>query len=82
MSLFSSESESREGRAPTVRGGSSAVGRLVRFVARALLWGCVLLLIIRGIASEFQASRTVTAARGVPAPLQQLGSPAGATEGK
>lgn len=65
MSLFRSAKTSREDRAPAVRDGSSAVGRLVRFTARMLLWGCVLLLIIRGIASEFSAPQTVTTTRGV-----------------
>jgi hypothetical protein len=45
-----------------------------------LLWGCVLLLLIRGIASEFQ-TREVTTTR-VPAPLHQPVSPASTTEGK
>jgi hypothetical protein len=82
MRFFSSESKSREGRVPTVRDRSGAVGRLVRFVARMLLWGCVLLLIIRGIASEFQTPQTVTATRGVPAPLARPVSPASTTEGQ
>lgn len=65
MSLFRSAITSREGEAPAVRDGNSAVGRLVRFMARMLLWGCVLLLIIRGILSEFSAPQTVTTTRGV-----------------
>jgi len=65
MSLFSSAKTSREDEAPAVRDGNSAVSRLVRFTARMLLWGCVLLLLIRGIASEFSAPQTVTTTRGV-----------------
>jgi hypothetical protein len=82
MSLLGSATRSRDGRAPTVLDGSSAVGRLVRFAARMLLWGCVLLLIIRGIASEFATPQRVTTTRGVSAPLQQPVSPASTTEGK
>jgi hypothetical protein len=70
MSLFRSAITSREGEAPAVRDGSSAVSRLVRFVARMLLWGCVLLLIIRGIFSEFSTGpQTVTTTRGVTGPI-------------
>jgi hypothetical protein len=59
MSLFRSATSPREGEARAAR-GDSAVGRLVRFAARTLLWGCVLLLIIRGIFSEFTSTpRTV-----------------------
>lgn len=65
MSPFRSANTSREDQAPAVRDGNSAVSRLVRFTARMLLWGCVLLLIIRGIASEFSAPQTVTTTRGV-----------------
>jgi hypothetical protein len=65
MSLFRSATISREDEASAVRDGNSAVSRLIRFTARILLWGCVLLLIIRGIASEFSAPQTVTTTRGV-----------------
>jgi hypothetical protein len=65
MSLFRSAKTSREEEAPAVRDGNSAVSRLVRFTARMLLWGCVLLLIIRGIASEFSAPQTAITTRGV-----------------
>jgi hypothetical protein len=65
MSLFRSANTSREDEPPTVRDGNSAVGRLVRFMARMLLWGCVLLLIVRGITSEFSLPQTVTTTGGV-----------------
>jgi hypothetical protein len=82
MSLLGSATKSRDDQTPTVRDGSSAVGGLVRFAARTLLWGCVLLLLIRGIASEFATPQTITTTRGVSAPLQQPVSPASTTEGK
>lgn len=42
------------------------VNRLVRFVGRLLLWGCVLLLLVRGIASYLSSdSRVMTTTRGV-----------------
>jgi hypothetical protein len=65
MSLFRSATTSREEEAPAVRDGNSAVNRLVRFTARMLLWSCVLLLIIRGIASEFSAPQTAITTHGV-----------------
>lgn len=68
MSLFRSAITSREGNA--VRDSNSAVNRVVRFVAQMLLWGCVLLLIIRGIFSEFSTGpQTVTTTRGVTGPI-------------
>jgi hypothetical protein len=69
MGIFRSATTSRDGEAPAVRDGDSAVSCLVRFTARMLLWGCVLLLIIRGIVSEFSTGpQTVTTTRGVPGP--------------
>jgi|HubBroStandDraft_6_1064221.scaffolds.fasta_scaffold05309_9 hypothetical protein len=69
MSIFRSAITSREGEAHAVRDGNSAVSRLIRFVARMLLWGCVLLLIIRGIFSEFSTGpQMVTKTRGVTRP--------------
>jgi hypothetical protein len=76
MRFPSSESESREGQAPTLRDGTSKVGRLVRVVARMLLWGCVLLLLVRGIDSEFRSPQIVKT------PLHQAASGAGTTEGE
>jgi hypothetical protein len=82
MSIFDSETESREGQAPTVRDDSRAVGRLVRFAGRVLLWGCVLMLLVRGVASEFHSPQTGTTTRALPAPLRQPAAPASTTEGK
>ena len=64
--------------------GNSAVSRLVRFTARILLWGCVLLLIIRGILSELNPGpQTVTTTRGVTgsaiAPPARVSTTGGAT---
>jgi len=60
------------------------VQRLGRFVARLLLWGCVLLLLIRGVASYVASNATVvTTTRSMPATApQSSGSAASATEGK
>jgi hypothetical protein len=69
MGIFRSATTSRDGEAHAVRDGNSAVSRLVRFMARMLLWGCVLLLIIRGIVSEFNTGpQTATTTRGAPGP--------------
>jgi hypothetical protein len=69
MGIFRSATTSREGESHAVRDGNSAVSRLVLFMARMLLWGCVLLLIIRGIFSEFSTGpQTATTTRGVPGP--------------
>jgi hypothetical protein len=46
-----------------------------------LLWGCVLLLIIRGIASEFSAPQTVTTTRGVTGAVSALPAHVGTTGG-
>lgn len=46
--------------------------RLIRVVGRALLWGCVLLLLVRGIASYFgNNSRVPTTTRGVTVTVTQ-----------
>lgn len=43
-----------------------SVKRLARFAGRVLLWGCVLLLLVRGIASYFDStSRVPTTTSGV-----------------
>jgi hypothetical protein len=66
MSFLRSAETSRSDQTPAVRDGNSAVTRLVRFAARMLLWGCVLLLIVRGIISEFNPGpHVVTTTRGV-----------------
>jgi hypothetical protein len=86
MRFFHGANASRKDQASAVRDGNSAVTRLVRFTARILLWGCVLLLLIRGIASEFSSGpRMLTTTRGVtgtvsvPVPAHvTTGGPAGA----
>jgi hypothetical protein len=51
---------------------SGAVTRLLRSAARVLLWGCVLLLLVRGIASYFDTtSRVPTTTRGVTVTVTQ-----------
>lgn len=84
MSLFRSATTPREDQAHVVGRGNSAVSRLVRFMARTLLWGCVLLLIIRGILSELnpgpQAVTTTRGAAGSPiAPSARVSTTGGAT---
>jgi hypothetical protein len=61
---------------------SSGIQRLIRFAARMLLWGCVLLLVVRGIASEFSAPQTATTTRGARGTLSQPTQPVRAPEGK
>lgn len=61
------------------------VNRLVRFAGRLLLWGCVLLLLVRGIASYFGGgdSRVMTTTRGVGVTVTQPASTVPSnTEGK
>jgi hypothetical protein len=66
MSFLRSAKTSRSDQTSAVRDGNGAVTRLVRFTARMLLWGCVLLLIIRGVISEFNPGpHIVTTTRGV-----------------
>jgi hypothetical protein len=64
----------------------SAVGvnRLTRFVGRMLLWGCVLLLLIRGMASYLSTgSHVVTTTRGAGVTVTQPASAApSSAEGK
>lgn len=62
--------------------GSSVGGRLARAAGRPVLWGCVLLLIIRGIASEFSAPQKVTTTRGVTGTVSQPVYPAQKQEGR
>jgi hypothetical protein len=62
-----------------------SVNRLTRLVARLLLWGCVLLLLVRGIASYFGGGdpRVVTTTRGVGVTVTQPASTVPSnTEGK
>ena len=61
-------------RRTTTSGSRPAEGvdRLARLAGRALLWGCVLLLLVRGIASYFDTtSRVPTTARGVTVTVTQ-----------
>jgi hypothetical protein len=54
---------------PLAEGG---VTRLIHVAGRALLWGCVLLLLVRGIASYFDNnSRVSTTTRGVTVTVTQ-----------
>lgn len=71
MSIFrrttNSDSQSSVGRNQT-----DGFTRLGRFVGRVLLWGCVLLLLIRGIASYLgPVSHVVTTTRGVTVTVTQ-----------
>jgi hypothetical protein len=71
MSVFrrttSSDSESY-----VSRNQADWLARLGRFVGRVLLWGCVLLLLVRGVASYFDGgSRVVTTTRGVTVTVTQ-----------
>ncbi len=52
-----------------------SVNRLARFAGRVLLWGCVLLLLVRGIASYFDTtSRVPTTTSGVTVTVTQPAS--------
>lgn len=49
-----------------------SLNRLARFAGRVVLWGCVLLLLVRGIASYFDTtSRVPTTTRGVTVTVTQ-----------
>jgi hypothetical protein len=51
---------------------SGAFAWLLRNAARVLLWGCVLLLLVRGIASYFDSTpRVITRTRGVTVTVMQ-----------
>lgn len=66
-------------------GPQVGVNRLARFVGRLLLWGCVLLLLMRGIASYFGGGDpgVVTTTRGVGVTVTQPASTVPSnTEGK
>jgi hypothetical protein len=84
MTLFGSAFTSRNHQTQAVRDGNRQVDRLARSVARMLLWGCVLLLLVRGVASELSpGSQTVTPIHGVtgpvtvPSPSAHDGGPSG-----
>jgi len=60
------------------KGSAVGVGRLIRFVGRLLLWGCVLLLLIRGMASYLGTGlHVVTTARGADVTVTQPASTVG-----
>jgi hypothetical protein len=51
------------------------LNRLARFAGRVLLWGCVLLLLVRGMASYFDTtSRVPTTTRGATVTVTQPAS--------
>jgi hypothetical protein len=59
-------------RTTTSESQAKSVNRLARFAGRVLLWGCVLLLLVRGIASYFDAtSRVPTTTSGVTVTVTQ-----------
>jgi hypothetical protein len=64
MSDFRSASNS-EDQSGTGRFSGTGFVRLARVVGRLLLWGCVLLLLVRGAISLLATSPSVTATRGV-----------------
>jgi hypothetical protein len=66
MSDFRSASNS-EDQSEVSRFSVKGVTRLARVVGRLLLWGCVLLLLVRGAISLLATSPSVTATRGVTA---------------
>jgi hypothetical protein len=64
-------------------GPTEDVNRLGRFVGRLLLWGCVLLLLIRGIASYLAGdSHTATATRRAGVSITRPAGSASSAEGK
>jgi hypothetical protein len=67
------------GKSKSQQGGSVVgVKRLTRFVGRMLLWGCVLLLLIRGVASYLSTgSHVVTTTRGAGVTVTQPASVVG-----
>jgi hypothetical protein len=71
MSVFrrATSSDSQLSAAPK---GGDGLAQLGRFVGRVLLWGCVVLLLVRGIASYFTpTSDVVTEPRGVTVTVTQ-----------
>ena len=68
MSIFGKSNSQQDGSAV-------GAGRLTRFVGRLLLWGCVLLLLIRGMASYLSTgSHVVTTTRGAGVAVTQTTS--------
>jgi hypothetical protein len=71
------------GNSPDRRSGDNdRVNRLVRLVGRVLLWGCILLLLVRGLVTTLglNATRVVTTTRAIG--TQVTPAPAPSTEGK
>ena len=76
MSIFGKSNSQQDGSAV-------GAGRLTRFVGRLLLWGCVLLLLIRGMASYLSTgSHVVTTTRGAGVTVMQPATVPSSTEGK
>ncbi|HTB49422.1 MAG TPA: hypothetical protein VK701_00460 [Solirubrobacteraceae bacterium] len=75
MNIFGNSTDRRSGDNDRVNG-------LVRWVGRALLWGCILLLLVRGLITTLGlgATHVVTTTRAVG--TQFTPAPAPSTEGK
>jgi hypothetical protein len=61
-------------------GPDEGVFRVGRFVGRVLLWGCVLLLLVRGIASYLNNTTPTIANHGVPVTVTQPAAGTGASQ--
>lgn len=71
-------------RTTTSRAGATdGVNRFARLAGRVLLWGCVLLILVRGIASYFNTtSRVPTTIRGVTVTQPVVGTETSRAQGK
>lgn len=74
------------GKSNSQQGGSAVgVNRPARFVGRLLLWGCVLLLLVRGMASYLNTSSqvpTTTSGVTVTVPQPAVGTGTSQAQGK